>query len=499
MAVKEGYDVLRLIEHGKTCYISSEYVEGRILAEWIKSYPDVEKEQLFLLIREIMNQLSMIHKCRKKPYYQYVNPYSIVVTEEGKPYFLDMEAGSNEKRLRFMQRRTVRECFLPKEEAYYQKGSINLDIYGSGKTIQYLFAAAAPKPSLNRREERRFLKIISKCLNYQSRSSYQSAADIRRCIPQYKKKTEHRKAVQRTIFMAAGAASVLAAAWKLQAAVDDEGEKTQSGLSDVTESDIQEKKYQEDVLQEVEEVEAAGTGKIGFGSDWLLRGGGEAYMELALAYILDLSDYEKSLYYLEQICEYVPARDLTEIVEAFCGEAKEPSVLEESLIRLEDEAAKDATGRYYRCLVRGYGLLDTKQAAQEILRLGRLCMSRMDREEEGWKEIQEAMVSACEKLGESKKAAQLCEELLGQETDSMKKKEIYEKTAVFYTSAEQPDQAVEVLRRLLEDPVIEPELCVQAVQEYIRQMPGILENEEFRKLMEESGIVVEGDQIWAGQ
>ena len=40
VAEKEGYDVLRLIEHGRTCYISSEYVEGQILAEWIRLCPD---------------------------------------------------------------------------------------------------------------------------------------------------------------------------------------------------------------------------------------------------------------------------------------------------------------------------------------------------------------------------------------------------------------------------------------------------------------------------
>ena len=36
MAVKEGYDVLRLIEHGQVCYISSEYVAGKSLAVWLK-------------------------------------------------------------------------------------------------------------------------------------------------------------------------------------------------------------------------------------------------------------------------------------------------------------------------------------------------------------------------------------------------------------------------------------------------------------------------------
>ena len=116
MAGKEGYDVLRLIEHGQMCYISSEYVGGKVLAVWLKAHPNITKERLFSLIRNITNQLCMIHRCRIKPYYQYVNPYSVVVTEEGELYFLDLEAGSNEEQLRLMQRRAVREAFLPPGE-----------------------------------------------------------------------------------------------------------------------------------------------------------------------------------------------------------------------------------------------------------------------------------------------------------------------------------------------------------------------------------------------
>ena len=115
VASKEEYDVLRLIEHGQTCYISSECVEGWILAGWLKSQTGISKGRLFALIRDLTGQLGMLHKCRKKPCYQYVNPYSIVVTEEGRLYFLDLEAGSNEKQLKFMQKRAVRECFLPAE------------------------------------------------------------------------------------------------------------------------------------------------------------------------------------------------------------------------------------------------------------------------------------------------------------------------------------------------------------------------------------------------
>lgn len=94
MASKEGYDVLRLIEHGQICYISSEYIEGRPLVWWLKYHPNISKQQLLAWMGSMAKQLAKIHKCKKKPCYQYVNPYSMVVTEEGELYFLDLEAGA---------------------------------------------------------------------------------------------------------------------------------------------------------------------------------------------------------------------------------------------------------------------------------------------------------------------------------------------------------------------------------------------------------------------
>ncbi len=94
MASKEGYDVLRLIEHGQICYISSEYIEGRPLVWWLKYHPNISKQQLLAWMGSMAKQLEKIHKCKKKPCYQYVNPYSMIVTEEGELYFLDLEAGA---------------------------------------------------------------------------------------------------------------------------------------------------------------------------------------------------------------------------------------------------------------------------------------------------------------------------------------------------------------------------------------------------------------------
>ena len=61
-------------------------------------------------------------------------------------HFLDMSVESNEKMLVQMNRRSVRENFLPPEVNYYQAASIELDIYGLGRTIQYLLS---PDPGIN--------------------------------------------------------------------------------------------------------------------------------------------------------------------------------------------------------------------------------------------------------------------------------------------------------------------------------------------------------------
>ena len=108
--------------------------------------------------------MGLIHRCRGNPCYRYVNPYSIIVTQEGQLHFLDMDAKSNEEQLRFMQRRVIREHFLPLQQAYYQKASVRLDIYGLGRTIQYILSEADLEPPLKKREEARFHKIISRCL-----------------------------------------------------------------------------------------------------------------------------------------------------------------------------------------------------------------------------------------------------------------------------------------------------------------------------------------------
>lgn len=50
---KESYDVLRLIEHGQLCYISSENVQGKTLDRYLKYHPGKKKTgDIFIIKRD---------------------------------------------------------------------------------------------------------------------------------------------------------------------------------------------------------------------------------------------------------------------------------------------------------------------------------------------------------------------------------------------------------------------------------------------------------------
>lgn len=86
----------------------------------------------------------------------------------------------------------MREYFLPREDAYYQRASIALDIYGIGKTYQYLLSETEQEPPLTKREIIKLQKLISKCLDRHSKQVFQKVSDIQKYIPECKT-SEHRK------------------------------------------------------------------------------------------------------------------------------------------------------------------------------------------------------------------------------------------------------------------------------------------------------------------
>lgn len=395
MAAKEGYDVLRLIEHNQVCYVSSEYARGKPLPRWLKYHPCVKKEELFKLISDIAGQLSQIHRCRENPCYQYVNPYSIIVSEDGQVRFLDVNAGSNGEQLRIMQRRTVREHFLPPEEPYYQKASVELDIYGFGRTLQYVLAETEAEPPLRRTEEARFQKIISRCLDRHSKRPFQSVSDIQKMIPVYRQKKEEaegsgrlkRAAAAALVITAIGAAA--AGGYTAVTGGASAGEKTEEQKSGTEqkaengqmtgqqeEESVQEAKsgqmmeqQEERLSQEAENGQMTGQRKEDLGQETASRqtiqrqagrqeieSGQETArtdssaddtedsetarrlgLELGTVYFLELEDYEKSGEYFRSIKGDALAGYMTVAADYLAGGSAQPEELRQALLDAEAE------------------------------------------------------------------------------------------------------------------------------------------------------------------
>ena len=182
MNTLKEYDVLRLIEHNQICYVSSDRVKGSIMATWMKYHPTISKERLFRWIGQLVKQLICIHKCRGNPSYQYVNPYSILISEEGNLCLLDVGSASNQEMIKIAEKKNIRKYFCPSD---IENGEINdeeTDLYGLGKTIQYMLNFIEVVPRFNKAEERIIQNMVSKCIHLDRRNRFYKISDVQKSL-----------------------------------------------------------------------------------------------------------------------------------------------------------------------------------------------------------------------------------------------------------------------------------------------------------------------------
>ncbi len=517
MEIKEEYDVLRLIEHNQVCYISSEYVKGKTLVRWIKYHPCVKKEELFHIIGGIAGQLSQIHRCRGNPCYRYVNPYSIIISEDSKVFFLDINAGSNAGQLRLMKRRTVREHFLPPDEPYYQKESVGLDIYGFGRTVQYLLSESDVEPYLTRKEESKLKKIISRCLDRNSKKSFQNVSEIQKIIPKnIQSKKDKQIQTEPTIRFAITVLGLCMIAGLAAGG----GYMAVHSICSVSEEQKSEKQKKN---QEGGQAGNRTEGKVMAAEDrenQEMKKESQLSMELGLVHFLKFKDYKKSREYFKEAGEYALAEHMEVIAETLSGEGNRsfPERLRDALSGAEAEIQKvngEKIGEkpdYYRCMIRGYISLGEEKDLREVLRLGKECIRETAGDD--LSEVLGYLAFAHEGLGEFDEAADMYGEQMEYEEDEKAREEIYKKTAHLLELSGKSSEAQELLRKgigeiegsielrtlyigtLLKDGGIDRELCIQSIRSQLKESPELSEHEEFQKLMREHGINLEGENIW---
>ncbi len=143
---------------------------------------------LFRWFRQLCVCIDQYHRCRNWREYRYLNPYSVIVSEEGELLLLDLEAQENAFAMKQMQKRAVREHFVKPVCRIEVGKSQKADLFAYGKTIQFLLAYTEVVPALTRREEVRLSRVIARCMG-ESGKAYEDIAQVLKVLPEAKERT----------------------------------------------------------------------------------------------------------------------------------------------------------------------------------------------------------------------------------------------------------------------------------------------------------------------
>ena len=181
--MEEMYEVLKFIEHGTTCRRSLDCVQGVSLIRRMKTHPGMDRRGMLVWFREIARCVDQYHRSGSGQDYRYLNPYSIIVTEEDGLRLLDLEAPDNASVIKQMQTGAVRDHFV---RPVYDLGisrNHETDLFAYGKTIQFMLAYTEVRPSLTRLEEMKLQRVISRCTG-ESGKRYGDFGQVLKALPQ---------------------------------------------------------------------------------------------------------------------------------------------------------------------------------------------------------------------------------------------------------------------------------------------------------------------------
>lgn len=503
MEGKTEYAVLKLAENHGRCYVSTDCVEGTPLIYYLKYRPGLDKELLFAWMKELARMIGRFHRCRGNPCYQYLTPYSVIVNEEGGIYLLDFGSQESEELRKKIQSRAVRENFQMPDNRYYQRTSVEDDMYSLGRVYQYMAAVTEPSPPFTRKEQRKLKKIISKCLcqnpgegseqkfKHPFQKNYQNFQEL---SEQFSKKQVKKTGKNIKKFLAV-AAGVLFAALCLRKVVTTVTEQRQPEIRKT------------ETKPEISKKEA------------------ELQFDLGMLYFLELKDYEESAKRFDK------AKGLVLLAEEYCQlsrylalgvERKERSI-EELLGYMEGELPENDDYRYVFALFRGYVTagLKTEESKEAVIRLGNQCLAmeewkKKDTEHEKEKELRWNLAAVLEEEKPEEAETQY-QYLLELEEREDRREQLYFRLIELYEKKEEKGKAQEVCRQAVEelkesrelrirliqmycaDESVERSVCAQYIQQSLQELPEIAAEEGFLKLQNEYGIQIEGEQVWVGR
>ena len=88
-----------------------------------------------------------------------------------------------------LQKRAVRSHFVKPIVRMKQNVQVSMDLYGYGKTVQFIMANTEIKPALTRKETYQIGKMIDKCIGENAQRQYDDFSQVRRDIPIIKERS----------------------------------------------------------------------------------------------------------------------------------------------------------------------------------------------------------------------------------------------------------------------------------------------------------------------
>lgn len=533
MQTDQRFDVLRLVQCQKTCHRGMDSVRGKRLIDLLATEKQVAKEAFFLWSDTLIKQLDQLCRDREEPCYQFLNPYSIIITTSGELFLLDYSSETNHRNLLFINQRKIRSFFLPEGVTYYDRAGPALDLYGLGRTLQYILTYGEIIPALSKREEGKLQKVISSCLRPSSALTYgsffrikrQMAGLLKKCqktsgnsgkrveTPQKKVKPhgkrrkrssqgERKISFPKRLPKLAKAGLVLVLMLVLGG-----GLLFVKGSLWGKEVEKEEKKREESLQKEEGKEETQDTGKMQGGDP-------EVERDMAMAYVLDEGNEELGREYLKMLAERGSVgRDIQAVAEGIRSK-KGGKEIEASLNRLDRQIGKDGSRYYRRFLIQGYLQLKNARGYQKVIEIARACQMEETWSEKEMREIKEAMAIAWEELGETEKSAKEYEILIGLTEEEAKKEGLYKKADSLLQQAGKEEEREKLLEKGTAELKTSKELrnlhirlycestertkeeCEALIQKYLQDCPGLREDGEFRKIQEEYGIREEEEKIW---
>ena len=376
MDTKQEYNVLKLVTHGSRCYVSSDCIRGQPLIRRIRSQPTVEKDLFFRWVRELVQNLERFHGCKGNPCYQYMNPYSIVIGEDDRLYLMDLGGDNREEILRVMNRRGIRENFLPADNQYYQKASVGDDLYGLGKTFQYILSVVKIEPKLRWWEEKRMKRVIDLCVGRKKKKRVESAAQILQMLPCAEKNIDGKRKVLRYIPIAATVAGIIflvifagrvfnglsrnpAKEGSQSSGLEEDETRPGNGTGSGEAAD--EEQIRSAFEEELRKMQKNWEEEKGEMIENQKKREGELLRELAFLYFLDLGQYDAA----SDAAQEIPVKNaydegfisLCFYMDAANGDVDKKE-LKKILEKLEKAVPDPGDERYLRCIMTGYDFLE---------------------------------------------------------------------------------------------------------------------------------------------